>query len=122
MHINNNTGPWFESIADSNQGHKGHILSTHFPGYLSPTNSDQFIVCFVETLFPSRFFQVYLFNCGESMYELLDRMIRRGDDFDWTHVVSLMKGGGTGEHEEGSIRWGDLSRRDRDILNLYFFG
>ena len=37
MHINNNTGPWFESIADSNQGHTGHILSTHFPGYLSPT-------------------------------------------------------------------------------------
>jgi hypothetical protein len=29
MHINNNTRPWFKSIADSNQGHTGQAIYQH---------------------------------------------------------------------------------------------
>ena len=36
MHINNNTGPWFESITDLNQGHTGHIYQHIFHDISAP--------------------------------------------------------------------------------------
>ena len=57
MHITVHTGH-LQPAMDSNLGHTGHILLliTHFRGYLSPTNSDKFIIYCVETVFPGRFF------------------------------------------------------------------
>ena len=33
-------------------------------------------------------------------------------------MVSLIKGGGSGEEDEGRVRWAELNRRDREIPNL----
>ena len=73
MHINNNTGPWFESIADSNQGHTGHILSTHFPGYLSPTTRINLSLSLLKLCFQAGSFEYNYVEFEDKLQWVLTR-------------------------------------------------